>query len=556
MFNNSIRRSLLISGLFRASRNVFNHTRYPLQSRGISQTTASVYTGGKLPLGIFLTGYSIWSYKALEKKNKKRKEAEREEEFLAVPPKRFNHPHNNSSWFFKFYIFAKRYAYLTLLFTPVTVLFLLSGLTGNETIYSLSLDTLAYTLSHAGCGLQKFAQWISMRPDKFHPDLVNVAGRFREDAPSHSLAVTKQIFQDNFGKDLDDIFEWFDEIPLASGTIAQVHRATLREEYVTDPEASREVAVKIRHKHVKDQSYTDPPLIFNFCEATFALFATILPFDRKDFCHSMARQIDLAREAYNMVKFKKNFEDDPDIIFPKVYTQLCCDEVLVETFCRGEAVGDMMDGFDQEVYGYHFTQDIQYSKEYRSGLADKICKLGVNMYLRDNFAHADLHAGNLMATKDGKLIVLDTGIVTNVEDTSIEKFHEMLESGFRQDHETFVDVLMHFNISDKPVDRKSLVDWVKSDMAFYQKDGVMNFGAFYGNILHALDSHKMELQGDVATSIVNMGVMEGMIRSLDADYDLATRVVPFFLERKTKNKFNFFNFSNSDSEDQKTVSTQ
>ena len=76
-----------------------------------------------------------------------------------------------ASYFYQFFVFARRYAYLTLLFTPVTILFLLSGLTGNEIIYNLSLDTLAYTLSNAGSGLQKFAQWVSMRPGKIKKPL-------------------------------------------------------------------------------------------------------------------------------------------------------------------------------------------------------------------------------------------------------------------------------------------------------------------------------------------------------------------------------------------------
>jgi len=541
MFQPFIRRPLCFSKFSRVPRNIVYHSRYP-----ISQTTASIYTGGKLyqPLGLFLTGYTFWSWNKIDE-NKKRRDL-LEAEFLLHPPQ-FIPPYANASWFYKFYLLFSRCLYLTLLFTPVTCLFLLSSLTGSEDIYKLSLKTLNTTICYSGCGVQKFCQWMSMRPDKFHPDLVEVAQKFKEDCPPHSFAITKSIFKDNFDKDLDDIFEWFDETPLASGTMAQVYRAKLREEYVTGPDVDREVAVKVRHKSVVETSYTDPELLFKFCELTFALIAAILPFDRTEFSRSLRRQIDFRTEGYNMVKFKKNFEDDPNVIFPDVYIDLCSDEILVESFCKGIPVSDMMSGFDADVYGYDWKPEEtnNYSKEFRSHLADKICELGVNMYLRDNFAHADLHSGNLMATEDGKVIVLDTGIVSNVTDESIEPFHDLLEAGFENDVDKFVDLLNHFNLSDKEVDEESLGTNIRHNMEIFKENGVMNFGGFYGSVLHELDRHNMELQGDVALSIVNMGVMEGMIRSLDADYDLATRVVPFFLNRKRKQKFtfNFFPFS-------------
>lgn len=537
-----IRRPLRSGRLLSVPRKIFYHSRYP-----ISQTTASIYTGGKLyqPIGLFLTGISLWSWKSSEKNNRKKKQDLLEERFLSNPPT-FIAPYSDYSWFYKFYLLFSRCLYLTLLFTPVTCLFLLSSITGNETIYKLSLKTLDHTFCYSGCGVQKFVQWMSMRPDKFHPDLIDVAQKFKEDVPIHSFALTKEIFKDNFDKDLDDIFEWIDETPLASGTMAQVYRAKLREEYVSDPDMDREVAVKVRHRHVVNQSFTDPELLFKFCELTFALLAAILPFDRTEFSQSLRRQIDFRTEGYNMVKFKKNFDDDPEVIFPNVYLDLCSDEVLVESFCRGNPVSDMMSGFDQDVYGYHWKQEKNnYSQKYKSNLADKICELGVNMYLRDNFAHADLHSGNLMATEDGKLIVLDTGIVSNLSEESIEPFHELLEAGFYQNVDKFVDLLKHFNLSDMPVDEQGLSENIKHNMEIFNAEGVMNFGAFYGSVLHVLDRFDMELKGDVALSIVNMGVMEGMIRSLDAEYDLATRVVPFFVEKKRKQKkyFNLFPFT-------------
>jgi len=543
MFKPSFIRKALHRGFVMPRKNL-PHNRF------ISQT-ASLYTGGKFyqSLGIFFAGYSLYSLRSLEKKKRRRKQEILEDELLSHPLGTFTHPLESSSWFYQIYLSVSRYMYLAILFTPVTFLFLLSRITGSDSIYQLSLNSLENALCYSGCGFQKFAQWMSMRPDKFHQDLIQVAERFKEDAPTHTFEETKQTFQENFGKDLDDVFEWFDDSPIASGTIAQVYRAKLREEYAIDPDDTREVAVKIRHKQVLQQSWTDPGIILNFCELSFALLAACMPFDRTDFCHSLTRQIDFQREGYNMCKFRKNFKDDDTVIFPEIYTQFSSDEVIVETFVRGNPVSDMMKGFNQDTYGYDYESEKAngYSDKYRSKLADNICKLGVNMYLRDNFAHADLHSGNLMATDDGKLIVLDTGIVSDIGEEAIDKFHSLLESSFINDSKTFVDLLIDLNVRKGDhfdLDREGLERDIDEKFITFAPDGVMNFGSFYGSVLHSVEKYKMELRGDVAASIVNMGVMEGMIKSLDADYDLSQRVIPFFLKKKSQKLSGSWNTEN------------
>merc|ERR1719384_2744504 len=102
----------------------------------------------------------------------------------------------------------------------------------------------------------------------------------------------------------------------------------------------------------------------------------------------------------------------------------------------------MMEAFDTHVYEeYHESKakDKEYSPVYKAKVAANIFDLGMNMYLRDNFAHADLHSGNLLAQDDGSIVVLDTGIVTSINPSDNTKFLEFLEAGIRENVDGFTD---------------------------------------------------------------------------------------------------------------------
>ena len=132
-------------------------------------------------------------------------------------------------------------------------------------------EWLALQMTRAGATFQKFGQWISMRPDVFVPELIEAVSHLREHAPAHSYEETRQSFRESIGKELEEVFEFFDPKPVASGTIAQVHRGILRPEYAFD-NGTREVAVKIRHPNVLAETWFDGWLVMHImCVYLFLL---------------------------------------------------------------------------------------------------------------------------------------------------------------------------------------------------------------------------------------------------------------------------------------------
>lgn len=451
-------------------------------------------------------------------------------------PSPYEHPLNEEHWLYRYYYFIKRSCYLLFLFTPVTFLFIFAYITKSELLQTLSMNSFEWAVERGGIGIQKFCQWMSMRPDKFHPKIIEVSSKFREDSPAHDYETTRKTFVEDFGMEVEEVFEWFDEVPLASGTLAQVHRARIRPQYAVDKN-SREVVVKVRHADKLLESFTDPYLICSLFELTFMFLKAILPVDKNDFARTLQKQTDLTREAYSMSKFKENFKDDSWITFPTVYTQFCSEAVLVESFCEGRPLNNLMKGFGGDEYGYENEKEIEndISQEKRTKLAEHIFDLTMKMYFRDNFAHGDMHAGNLLINDKGQLVVLDTGLTLEIEDKQkgLDRFFDLLEHSVNEDAEKFSDVIISFHQGENKVDRKKLISEIRCRMDRYGQ----NYGALYGSSLHAFEQSGVELRGDIGQSIVNLGIIDGMMKGLDRNFDCTPSAQKWFLRRKTNSVF-------------------
>ena len=171
-------------------------------------------------------------------------------------------------------------------------------------------------------------------------ELVQALGALQDHAPSHSFDETRRIIEDSLGMSIDEVFETIDPEPIASGTVAQVHRARLRGKYAIrrgrngerngerdderdgerDGEKFVEVAVKVRHPAVMQETFVD--VAFIYWAVNLVPFIQLeVPFKQEEFTMSLFRQFDLKGEAYNMARFASNFKQEVKegfMSFPKV----------------------------------------------------------------------------------------------------------------------------------------------------------------------------------------------------------------------------------------------
>jgi aarF domain-containing kinase len=241
-----------------------------------------------------------------------------------------------------------RSIYLALLFTPSILMAPFAETLGSK--YRKTWLRLVHrTLELAGPAFIKWGQWAATRPDLFPSDLCTELSKLHTKAPAHSFKYTKKTVEKAFGRKLSDIFENFEENPVASGSVAQVHRAVLRFRYPNQQTKRVTVAVKVRHPGVGDSIRRD----FNIINAVAKIsrYIPTLNWLRLDesvqqFAVFMMSQVDLAREAAHLSRFIYNFRRWKDVSFPRPLYPLVHPAVLVETYEHGESVSHYVDDLE------------------------------------------------------------------------------------------------------------------------------------------------------------------------------------------------------------------
>ena len=281
---------------------------------------------------------------------------------------RWSHMSILSSALLEVPILLIRALYLAILFSPSIIMAPFADSFGPG-FRKVWLHVVQQTLRQAGPAFIKWGQWAATRPDLFPGDLCSELAQLQSKAPEHSYEHTKITIEKAFGRKISDIFESFEAIPVASGSIAQVHRATLKFQHsgrkVKQP---IEVAVKVRHPGVSESIRRDFVLINAVAKISNVLPA--LKWLRLDesvqqFSVFMMSQVDLAREAAHLNRFIYNFRRWKNVSFPKPVYPLVHPAVLVETFEQGESVS-------------HFVDELGGHNRIKAALAD----IGTNALLK------------------------------------------------------------------------------------------------------------------------------------------------------------------------------
>jgi len=239
----------------------------------------------------------------------------------------------------------------------------------------------------------KLAQVLSNRPDIIPDALVREFEKLQDRVPPFSFEEAKAIIERETGKNLEDIFEEFSEKPMASASIGQVHRARLR--------TGELVVVKVQRPDVADIISQDLAVIKEAVKRAdrYLKKQGILNADEvvKVFERSMQKELDYNNEARNIERFRATYKHRTDFYVPKPYREYSSDKVLILEFVEGCKI-----------------TDVRQLKEW--GISPvKVVEQGMDIYLSQIFEygyfHGDPHPGNVLVDKNGRIILLDFGMV-------------------------------------------------------------------------------------------------------------------------------------------------
>ncbi|CAN6683208.1 unnamed protein product [Malus baccata var. baccata] len=421
-------------------------------------------------------------------------------------------------------ILVLRTVTLGILFTPSIVMAAFADCFGPE-FRKLWLHVVLRTLELAGPAFIKWGQWAATRPDLFPRDLCTKLSELHTKAPEHSFAYTKKTIERAFGRKLPEIFDNFEEKPVASGSIAQVHRATLRFRYPGQRVKPMVVAVKVRHPGVGESIRRDF-VIINLV-AKISKFIPALKWWRLDesvqqFAVFMMSQVDLAREAAHLSRFIYNFRRWKDVSFPKPLYPLVHPAVLVETYEQGECVSHYVDGLEGH-------------ERIKSALAHIGTHALLKMLLVDNFIHADMHPGNILVrvpkNKSSRnrlfkskphVIFLDVGMTAELSKHDRVNLVEFFKAVARRDGRTAAESTLRLSKQQKCPNPKAFIEEVEESFDFWgtPEGDLVHPAECMQQLLEKVRRHRVNVDGNVCTVMVTTLVLEGWQRKLDPAYNV------------------------------------
>lgn len=340
-----------------------------------------------------------------------------------------------------YYSSGNRYLlFISLALAPLKTLhkiFISYGLTKDKKHNMLMVNNIKSFLLTLGPIFIKFGQTLSTRPDLVGADLANELRIFQDKLPSFSTDIVKQIILQELQSDCSKLFKKFSEKPIASASIAQVHKATLF--------TGEEVAVKVLRPEIKKIYEKDINLLYFIARTITKLFKKSrrlrLVQAVEVFHKIMANEINLLREAASCSELKSNLKNNDFAIIPKVYWQYSCDSVLVVDWIDGVSVYD--------------TDAINKFSIDKNELVRKIALLFFEQVFRDGFFHADLHPGNMVICKDGRLALFDFGIMGRLNESDRLAIAEVLHAILNRDYIKVADIHIRVKYVPEDTDRMS-----------------------------------------------------------------------------------------------------
>lgn len=292
----------------------------------------------------------------------------------------------------------------------------------------------------------KLGQLIASSPGLFPPVLSDEMRSLLDDVPPEPTARIRMVIERSFGEPVDVLFPEFDDEPIAAASIAQVHRARLRDGTL--------VAVKVRRPGLRRRIERDLRLLrvvaATITRVSPAGDAMNLVAVVDDLRETTRAELDLRREARDMAEFARNLGDreGPDaIVVPDPIDGLVSERVLTMTFVEGVSVDDgdalRAAGFDLE------------------DLVRRGARAWFESALVHGLFHGDIHAGNLFVTPTGQVAFLDFGIMGRFDERLRGLLRSLLPAAVAQDHRAMVEGLVALGAVTGPID----VDAAAADLA-------------------------------------------------------------------------------------------
>ncbi|MCK6526051.1 AarF/ABC1/UbiB kinase family protein [Myxococcota bacterium] len=355
----------------------------------------------------------------------------------------------------------------------------------------------------------KLGQVLSTRPDLIPEAFVAELQSLQDSVPQVPWEEIRAEMERELGPALDASFESIDPEPIATASIAQVHRARLR--------GGEDVVVKVRRPGVRERVATDINILYFLARQTEAQFPEAKLLDLsgivREFDKSMESETDLRVEARNTERCRSNFEGDDDIVVPTVYRACSTAGVLTLEYLPGVKLRLAREnGSDMRRVGELYLHAAS------------------RMLYEHGFFHSDLHPGNVLVLPGDRLGLLDFGMVGRLTDDMKDHVVGLMFALHRRDFRTIARIFWEIGIKDEQVSYPRFEADVLEVMDHHFVGTSMSeirIGGFLRDLMQGALRHRIQVPTSYTMLFKALITTEGLARMLVPEVDPVEEMMPF-----------------------------
>lgn len=363
-------------------------------------------------------------------------------------------------------------------------------------------ESLRLAFEELGPTFIKFGQILSTRPDLLPQDYIQELSILQDQVPAFPYEQIKETFEEDFNEPLEEAFAWVDKEPLASASVAQVHRARTF--------ADEEVIIKVQRPDMEEDLLRDIGLFKRLISITPDLikgFVVDAEIALQEVEIATRNELDFRKEVGAILRFRENNKDRPVITAAKPIMEYTSKRVLVEEYVEG-------------IKGLNIKEIVKagYDKE---DFVEKFVYTFLTQIFDDGFFHADPHPGNVII-RDGKIVYIDFGLFGELSEENRQKLIDIIEAIVFEDVDKMMNLLLQIAIVDQDVDRVDLYnDLEKYFYIYIAKDlSHVDMSKLLMDILSVTRKHGLIMPTDFILLARSLGILEGVVREFETDINV------------------------------------
>ena len=391
----------------------------------------------------------------------------------------------------------------------------------SETLKLSRPEKLRLALEELGPTFIKLGQILSVRPDLLPLDYIKELEKLQDDVCCSEEVKIDEIIKNNFGKSIDEIFNYIEEKPFASASLSQVYKAQLKN--------GDWVAIKVQKPNVKEIINTDLDILTDLANLSKIIIQDDWIFQPplivSEIKRSLTKEINFVLEGLNYERFSENFKNVEYVKLPKVYWQYTNTEILTMEYIDAIKMKELFN-----------CQCEEYDKK---KIADRGARIALKQIFVDGFFHADPHPANILVKPPSTIVMIDVGMVGALDLNTRKILLDLLNAFINEDIDVIITCFKKLNIikhDDNKLDeaalKRDLFDLI--DKYFGMPIRYFDFKEISEELFRTVYKYNLSLPPNLTLMLKAISTVENTGKQLDPDFDIYSTIESFIRENFIK----------------------